>query len=124
MFELTVETVFSAAHAIMIRGVREPVHGHDWRVTACITGDALDEDGLLVDFHHVEESLDAIVRPFRNANLNTTPPFDKLNPTAENVARYMGTSLSERVPPAPSRGVRVAWVRVTEAPGCAATYRL
>jgi 6-pyruvoyltetrahydropterin/6-carboxytetrahydropterin synthase len=124
MFELTVETVFSAAHAIMIGGAREPVHGHDWHVTACVAGESLDEQGLLVDFHEIEECLGGIVRPFRNANLNATPPFDMVNPTAENVARYLGTALAERARLAPGRGVRVAWVRVTEAPGCAVTYRL
>jgi 6-pyruvoyltetrahydropterin/6-carboxytetrahydropterin synthase len=126
MFELTVHTVFSAAHAIVIAGVREPLHGHDWHVTACVAGDALDAEGLLIDFHALEETLAAIVRPFRNANLNDTPPFDRANPTAENVARHIGETLAERthsIAP-PPRGVRVAWVRVTEAPGCAVTYRM
>jgi 6-pyruvoyltetrahydropterin/6-carboxytetrahydropterin synthase len=124
MFELTVQTVFSAAHAIVIAGAREPLHGHDWHVTACVSGDALDAEGLLVDFHALEETLGAIVRPFRNANLNETAPFDRVNPTAENVARHIGTTLAERVRSIAARGVRVTWVRVTEAPGCAVTYRM
>jgi 6-pyruvoyltetrahydropterin/6-carboxytetrahydropterin synthase len=124
MFELTVETVFSAAHAIVIGGAREPVHGHDWRVTACIAGESVDEQGLLVDFHAVEEHLTGVIGPFRNADLNRTPPFDRVNPTAENVARHIATALSDRLGAGLRRGVRVAWVRVTEAPGCAVTYRL
>ena len=32
MFELEVRRIFSAAHAIVIRGEREPIHGHDWQV--------------------------------------------------------------------------------------------
>lgn len=123
MFELTVQTVFSAAHAIVIAGEREAVHGHDWHVTACLEGGDLDDDGLLVDFHAVEASLAEIIRPFRNASLNTTPPFDRVNPTAEEVARYIGVSLDRSVRGLGGRA-RVAWVRVTEAPGCAATYRL
>lgn len=125
MYELTIETVFSAAHAIVIAGQREAVHGHDWHVTACIAGERLDADGLLVDFHAVEESLRAIIRPFRNANLNETTPFDRMNPTAENVAAHIAAALDARLLPVvgDARGVRVAWVRVTEAPGCAATYR-
>ncbi len=124
MFELTVQTVFSAAHAIVIAGVRESLHGHDWHVTACVAGDSLDAEGLLVDFHAFEETLGAIVRPFRNMNLNETTPFDRVNPTAENVARHIGTTLAERMRPITPRGVRVVWVRVTEAPGCAVTYRM
>lgn len=130
MYELTVQTVFSAAHSLRIAGVSEPVHGHDWHVTACIAGRALDADGLLVDFHAVEECLAGIVRPFRNADLNATPPFDRVNPSAEHVARHIAQSLSERlrtlhgVAAGPAdTAPRVDWVRVTEAPGCAVTYR-
>lgn len=126
MFELTVQTTFSAAHAIVIGGVREPLHGHDWHVTACVGGAAVDAGGLLVDFHALEESLNAIVRPFRNGNLNETAPFDRVNPTAENVARYIGESLRDRVrvmSGIEQRGVHMMWVRVTEAVGCAVTYR-
>ena len=125
MYELTIETVFSAAHAIVIAGQREALHGHDWHVTACIAGEHLDADGLLVDFHAVEESLHAILRPFRNANLNECAPFDRTNPTAEHVARHIAAALDARLRPimGEARGVRVAWVRVTESPGCAATYR-
>lgn len=125
MYELTIESVFSAAHAIVIAGQREPIHGHDWHVTACIAGPNLDADGLLVDFHAVEAALHAILLPFRNANLNDTPPFNRTNPTAENVAAYIASSLDARLPrPQLDNPPRVAWVRVTEAHGCAATYRV
>jgi len=119
MFELTVETTFSAAHAIAIRGEREPLHGHDWHVTATLAGETLDDDGLLCDFHEVERALREITDPLRNENLNETAPFDELNPTAEHVARHIGEQLAEALPD----GVRLASVRVTEAPGCAATWR-
>ncbi|MBC7771718.1 MAG: 6-carboxytetrahydropterin synthase [Pyrinomonadaceae bacterium] len=133
MYELTVEAVFSAAHALVIQGALEQIHGHDWHVTAAVTGTALDADGLLVDFHAVEKALQAIVAPFKNANLNQTPPFDRVNPSAENVAAYLAQSLDERVwrlvgagatdRPTNSAGApRVAWVRVTEAHGCAVKW--
>ena len=130
MFELTVESVFSAAHAIVVQGVMEQVHGHDWHVTACLQGEKLDKDGLLVDFHAVERALNQIVAPFRNANLNETAPFDRVNPSAENVAVHIGSRLATDLEPifrgaeGQATKVRVAWVRVTEAPGCAITYRL
>jgi 6-pyruvoyltetrahydropterin/6-carboxytetrahydropterin synthase len=124
MFETSVETVFAAAHAIVIGGVREPVHGHNWHVTATIAGRALDAEGLLCDFHLVERALNGLTERFRNQNLNDHPPFNRtLNPSAENLAFYIADELSKvltgRLPP----GVTVASVRVTEAPGCAATYR-
>jgi 6-pyruvoyltetrahydropterin/6-carboxytetrahydropterin synthase len=119
MFEIEVEGEFAAAHAIIINGEREPVHGHNWHVRAVIEGEALDGDGLLVDFHMVERTLTEIIAPFHNADLNATPPFDDVNPSAEHVALHIGRALGERLP----KGVHVGSVRVTEAPGCAAVWR-
>lgn len=123
MYELSIQTEFAAAHAIRIRGAVEPIHGHNWRVTAVVSGSALDADGLLVDFHALEASLHAIVKPFHNNNLDTTPPFDRLNSTAEHVARYIAQQLAARPPISTAPHLRVHSVSVTEAPGCAATFR-
>src|SRR5262249_48635902 len=90
MFALEVETEFSAAHAITIAGTRERVHGHNFRVNAAVSGAALDGDGLLCDFHALERWLAEIVRPFRDGDLNSTPPFDRINPTAERIAEHIG----------------------------------
>lgn len=119
VYELSVETTFAAAHAITMGGTREPTHGHNWHVTLVVTGDSLDADGLLCDFHLIERELRAITGAWHNRNLNETPPFDRLNPTAELVARHIALTMSPKLP----RGVRVESVRVTEAPGCAAVYR-
>lgn len=119
MFELELQTEFSAAHGIMIAGQREPLHGHNWRVTAVVGGDKLDADGLLCDFHHVERLLREIIAPFNNRNLHDVPPFDRINPTAELVAKHIGERLGAGLP----AGVRMISVRVTEAPGCAAIFR-
>jgi 6-pyruvoyltetrahydropterin/6-carboxytetrahydropterin synthase len=118
MYELTVKREFCAAHTIVIRGQQEPVHGHNWRVTVAIIGKALDEDGLLCDFHLVEQHVDDIIKPLTNIDLNATPPFDRINPTAEHIAKHIGDSL---IPQLPS-GVALSYVKVTEAPGCAAKY--
>ena len=126
MFEITVESEFCSAHAILIAGKREPAHGHNWHVTLALAGDRLDADGLLLDFHALERTLADVLGPFRNADLNKTPPFDRLNPSAENVARHIADSVSRALSlsgPAPNNPVRVAWVRLTEAPGCAVVYR-
>jgi 6-pyruvoyltetrahydropterin/6-carboxytetrahydropterin synthase len=119
MFLLELETEFSAAHAIVLAGVRERVHGHNFRVRAAVAGSSLDEEGLLCDFHLLERSLEEIVAPFRDGDLNATPPFDRVNPTAERIAEHIGLEFARRLPP----GVRVDHVRVTEATRCAAVYR-
>lgn len=119
MYELTVEREFCAAHAIVIHGEREPFHGHTWRVRVVVGGSELDGEGLLCDFHELEEAVDHVIPPLHNADLNSVPAFNQVNPTAEHVARYIADAVSKRVPAA----VRVLSVSVTEAPGCTATYR-
>lgn len=120
MYVLTVESVFSAAHGIVIRGQREALHGHDWHVTVSIEGESLDDDGLLCDFHEVEAALKAVTGRLHNQNLNETAPFDDVNPTAEHVARHIGESMSGAI--TLPRGVHLSRVRVTEAVGCAAEW--
>jgi 6-pyruvoyltetrahydropterin/6-carboxytetrahydropterin synthase len=123
MFELTVQAEFCAAHAISIAGTREPVHGHNWRVTVQLSGQTLDGDGLLCDFHTVESKLAEIIDPFRNADLNRIEPFTRINPSAENVARHIAQRLTESLGDALAPHARVSAVSITEAPGCVATYR-
>lgn len=140
MYEIAVHAEFCAAHALTISGVREPTHGHNFRVTARIEGNTLDADGLLCDFHTVESTLLDIIAPFNNQNLNDVPPFGPapttksptssapvgplLSPSAELIARYIADELSQRLDAALNPNARVASVSVTEAPGCVATYRV
>lgn len=119
MYEIEVEREFCAAHAIVMGGERERVHGHNWRVRLVIGGEGLDGDGLLCDFHAVERSLDEAIAPFRDGDLNATAPFDRDNPTAENVARHLADRVARGLP----EGVWIASLSVSEAPGCRATYR-
>ena len=123
MYELEVSAEFCAAHAIVIAGAREPVHGHNWRVTLTVAGPTLDADGLLCDFHAVGAALAEVTGCFANADLNATAPFDRVNPTAELVARHIAGAVSARLAGVLPAGARVSACRVTEAPGCAATYR-
>ena len=118
-FDITIKSTFSAAHALRFNDSVEPLHGHDWRVTLSVGAVSLDDLGLVCDFHTIERVLKEIIRPFRNANLNEVPPFDTVNPTAERVAEYIGSSVAERVD---TDHARVLWCRVTEAPGCAARW--
>lgn len=122
MFAVTVETEFCAAHALMFRGEREPVHGHNFHVWATIEGPSLDQDGVLCDFHEVETTLLTIVGPFKNNDLGQTAPFRDRNPSAENIARYIADELSSRLRASLPPGARVSSVRITEAPNCTATY--
>lgn len=124
MYVLSVKTEFCAAHAIVLRGEREPVHGHNFVCRVEVAGPQLDDEGLLCDFHAVEQALLAVVGPFTNRNLNDTPPFTTINPTAERLAEHIGTAVAARLRGDLPRGVRVVRASVTEAPGCEATFVL
>ncbi len=122
MYEITVEATFNATHAILIKGEREPIHGHDWRVVVTLEGAELDTEGLLCDFHEVESVLDQIITPWRHAHLNDLVAFQGLEPTAERVSETLARSLSKGLQGRLPDTARVARVAVTEAPGCVATY--
>ncbi len=123
VYEITIEDEFCAAHAIVIRGEREPVHGHNWKVSVTVAGEGLDRDGLLLDFHALEKTVREILSPFRNNDLNATPPFDRINPTAELVAKHIADRVNEWLTPQYKGCLRANAVRVTEAPGCSVVYR-
>ncbi len=117
MYEVAVECVFWAAHAVAMGPVREPTHHHNWRVRVVVSGRGLDDDGLLCDFCELKRRLDEAVGSLDVRDLNASPPFDRMNPTAEHLARHIAATIV--VPP----GVELLSVSVMEAPGCEATYR-
>ena len=117
-FDVRIQRTFCASHQVrMPGGVLEPLHGHNWRVTVTVTADQLDESGFVVDFHLLEKQLDSVLGDLNNRHLNEAERMNGLNPSAENVALAIATSLA--VPPP----ARLVSVEVTEAPGCAAIYR-
>ncbi len=125
MFHITVDREFCAAHALLIRGVSEPIHGHNFHLSVTLRGPTLDADGLLLDFHALDHALTDILRPFTNANLNTTPPFNTLNPSAENIAKHLAERIAHSLPNITPTGAPIPTlhsVRLTEAPNCAVSY--
>ncbi|HMN40638.1 MAG TPA: 6-carboxytetrahydropterin synthase [Phycisphaerales bacterium] len=130
MFQVSVEREFCAAHALDIQGVREPVHGHNFRLIVAVEGERLDADGLLLDFHALERLVDEVIRPLNTADLNASGALvdeggARINPTAEAIARHIGDRVGAGlagITPDGSHAARLAYVRLTEAPGCAVVY--
>lgn len=119
MFEASVEATFSAAHRVKLPdGSLEPMHGHDWQVTATFASEQLDETGFVVDFIAAERGLARVVEQLHHTDLNVCPAMNGLNPTAEIVAQVIFNLLASD----DSLRDRLHRVRVTEAPGCSATY--
>ena len=125
MFEVSVERSFAAGHALRgYRGKCENVHGHNYKVRVTLSGADLDSIGLLCDFVEVKRMMQSIIDRLDHQFMNDIPPFDKLNPSAENLARYFYEELTRGLREAPAAvPVRVGEVKVWETDTTTATYR-
>ncbi len=104
-FQIRAVRGFCAAHSLRLYDeTLEPVHGHNWKVQVTVQAASLDAIGVVMDFHELERLMSEIIAPFHNRHLNEVAPFDRLNPSAENVAVHVGQSL---ILPAPVRLVAV-----------------
>ncbi|MDR0339052.1 MAG: 6-carboxytetrahydropterin synthase QueD, partial [Desulfovibrio sp.] len=105
-WRLTVRSEFSAAHALRrYKGKCENPHGHNFAVEAVVEGEKLSPDtALLVDFSDLKADLQSVLAALDHKDLNATPPFDRLNPSSENLSRHIFQALA---PLAGKRGVRL-----------------
>src|SRR5258708_17038 len=95
MFDVCVEQTFAAAHALRnYKGGCENTHGHNFKVRVSLQGDQLDQAGLLVDFLDVKALMDGAIGRLDHQFLNEVKPFDTINPSAENIARYFFDEMS------------------------------
>ncbi len=122
MFEITIEETFAAGHALRnYRGKCENVHGHNYRCQVSVQGEQLDSIGLLVDFVELKRVVHSVLDRLDHQWLNDFPPFDVLNPSAENMAKYIYdevySGLEEK------NGVKIGWVKLWETDTASATYR-
>ena len=122
MFEVTIEETFAAGHALRnYRGKCENVHGHNYRCQVTLEGAELDSIGLLVDFVELKKVVHGVLDRMDHQWLNDFPPFDVLNPSAENMARYICEQVTAQL--TPREGVRVGLVKLWETDTASATYR-
>lgn len=120
MYEISVESSFSAAHRLKnYEGPCENLHGHNWLVRARVSSDTLDAGGLGIDFRVLKGHLKNILNEFDHKDLNAVLDPLHINPSSENIARYIYEKLEAAL--AGWNG-RVARVEVFETPGCCAAY--
>jgi 6-pyruvoyltetrahydropterin/6-carboxytetrahydropterin synthase len=122
-FEVMIERNFSSAHQLRgYRGKCENLHGHNYKIEIYARGRELDNIGLLVDFGELKTAADEVVRYLDHRNINELPPFDEeLNPSAENLARYILERVAAQVG---DERVEVYKVRCFETPTSVATYQV
>ena len=121
MFEVTIEETFAAGHALRnYRGKCENVHGHNYRAEVTLRGAELNAIGLLVDFVELKRVVHAVLDRMDHQWLNDFPPFDAINPSAENMAKYIYDEVSAAL--TAKEGVRVPSVRLWETDTASAIY--
>ncbi|MZG29219.1 MAG: 6-carboxytetrahydropterin synthase [Nitrospinae bacterium] len=120
MYEVTVKTGFSAAHQLRLYdGKYENLHGHNWSAQVTVEADELDTMGVGIDFVKLKQMVEEILGKLDYQNINEIPPFDELNPSAENIAHWLFHELKEQVN---SQTTRVKRVEICEMEGCGASY--
>ena len=118
-YQISVETSFAASHQLRdYKAPLEPLHGHNFRVEVFVSSESLPDTGYIVDFLELEAWIKEVVAPYDHRHLNDLPPFDELNPTTENMARFFFEELRKRLP----EGASLARIRVWEAPTYSASY--
>ena len=121
MFEISAEYSFAAGHALRgYKGKCENVHGHNYKVQVTVAGERLNSIGLLMDFVDLRAAIKTLVDRLDHRFLNELPPFDVLNPSAENMAKYFYDGLEPKVR---EQGNRVSEVKVWETDTTSATFR-
>ncbi len=118
-----IERNFSSAHQLRgYRGKCENLHGHNYKIEIYARGRELNNIGLLVDFVELKRAADEIVLFLDHKNINELPPFDEeLNPSAENLARFILERVASHITDA---RVEIYKVRCFETPTSVATYQL
>ncbi|MCE5249275.1 6-carboxytetrahydropterin synthase QueD [bacterium] len=120
MYELTVDSSFSAAHQLReYDGACSRLHGHSWKVSVTVGVHALDALGIGMDFKKIASVLDGIVDRFDHQNLNDLDEFSTVNPTAENLARIIYDRIAGQIE---TGDVSVLSVTVAESDRYRVTY--
>lgn len=114
MYTVTVRTEFNSAHRLRdYRGKCENLHGHNWTVEATFGSKKLDKKGMVVDFTVLKKELNKFLEKLDHKFLNELKPFNKINPTSENIAKYIYDGMGK---------FRPKRVTVWETPTSSATY--
>ncbi len=123
MYEISVDETFAAAHNLRnYHGKCEDLHGHNYKVRVVLTGKELDATGLLYDFVHLKRAIQEVIKSLDHKYLNELPPFDTLNPSAENIARHIYDRTAKQLLQV-ANTAGISSVTVWETDTSAATYR-
>ena len=120
MYQVSVEHHFDAAHYLRgYHGKCENLHGHRFRVVVKVESPQLDEVGLAYDFTELKRHLKNILSRLDHICLNDIPPFDRINPSSENIASTIYNELLPRLTGSPAS---ISCIEVWESPQSRIVY--
>jgi len=120
MYELMIESKFAAAHQLRCyRGKCEKLHGHNWRVACTVSAERLNEQGLAIDFADIKKALREVLDQLEHTFLNEIFPFTEINPTSENLAKWIYDNLSKKLN---AEDLGVSSITVWESDTASASY--
>ncbi|HYA12187.1 MAG TPA: 6-carboxytetrahydropterin synthase QueD [Thermodesulfovibrionales bacterium] len=120
MFELMVETTFSAAHQLKgYKGKCERLHGHNWKVQVLVNAERLNEIDIAIDFHELKRLTNEVVSTLDHTILNEIFPFTEKNPSSENISKWIYDSLRKKIN---DENIHLSAVTVWESETSSATY--
>ena len=119
MYRISVYDYFSSAHQLVgYEGKCEEVHGHNWKVEIELEGNELDDVGMLIDFKEAKSLLKEIIEELDHKMLNNLKPFKEINPSSENVSRFVFYRIKEKLP----EGVKIISTAIWESERSKAIY--
>lgn len=115
MFELSVKGEIASAHFLRgYEGKCKNLHGHNWEVEVVILSNRLDPIGMVADFVVLKKMLRDVLSTLDHVCLNDLDYFKKVNPTSENLAKYIYENFSKLIAPVNLKSVQV-WESETSA---------
>ena len=122
MFVLKIVTDFASAHSLRnYPGDCARLHGHNWQVEVSVCSNVLDDNGIAIDFREIKKQTKLVIKRLDHQYLNEIKPFDVLNPTAENIAKYFFDEVGLLIN---NENIKVKEVLIWETPRSAVTLSL
>ncbi|MFW9929269.1 MAG: 6-pyruvoyl tetrahydropterin synthase family protein [Candidatus Thorarchaeota archaeon] len=106
IFTVRTEGEFESAHSLRNyiekepeTFVDEPVHGHTWKAEVFIESNNIDErTGFAIDFLLIKKKVDELCLYLDHNFINQLDPFDRINPSTENIAKWFYEKIESVVP--------------------------
>lgn len=119
-YELGIVQEFAAAHKLNnYEGNCSNIHGHTWKIEIVVKGNELDTTGMLIDFRKLKQIAGELIKEkYDHKFLNEIKPFDRINPTAENIAREIYKEMEKML----EGMAKVKYIKVWESSTAYALY--